>query len=148
MRKHLPSRDSGTVEMSKADQIEQFLGIRGEDKAARSDIAALAREHGPKSVTVLARLMDSPKTKPMVRVAAAKELLDRGYGKATVHIDAGGKDDAELEEMAAAILLKRGIVEAKVLDAVLVEPSTRLLPAPQKSKSKVRRKKKKAAVKK
>jgi hypothetical protein len=43
------------------------------------DIAALAREHGPKCIEVASGLLDD--ADPRIRLAAAVALLDRGFGK-------------------------------------------------------------------
>jgi len=43
------------------------------------DIAALAREHGPKCIEVAAALLDDPD--PRIRLSALTALLDRGFGK-------------------------------------------------------------------
>lgn len=56
------------------------------NKATR-DIREAAREYTDDALKTLARLMKSGKTE-QARVAAAKELLDRGYGKSTAHIEA------------------------------------------------------------
>jgi hypothetical protein len=48
--------------------------------SAPVDIAALAREHGPKCIAVLAEMLDDPNRK--VRGFAAQVLLDRGFGRA------------------------------------------------------------------
>jgi hypothetical protein len=47
-----------------------------------AEIRAIAQEHGQKAITELARLMTKSKSE-MARIAAAKELLDRGFGKST-----------------------------------------------------------------
>jgi hypothetical protein len=47
-----------------------------------AEIRAIAREHGPKAVAELVKLMTKSKS-DMARIAAAKELLDRGFGKST-----------------------------------------------------------------
>jgi hypothetical protein len=44
-------------------------------------IASLARSHTKQAVRVLAGIMNEPTLQPMARVAAAKALLDRGWGK-------------------------------------------------------------------
>ena len=49
------------------------------------DIAELCREHGPRAVQVVVSLLDDADSR--VRMAAAKELLDRGYGKPTQTIE-------------------------------------------------------------
>lgn len=63
-------------------------------------IAALAREHGERAVEVLVAGMESGDAR--VRVAAAKEILDRGFGKAVaMSVDLSNRldafDDTELE---------------------------------------------------
>ena len=45
-------------------------------------IKTIAQQHGPAAIALLARLMKTSKNE-QARIAAAKELLDRGYGKAT-----------------------------------------------------------------
>lgn len=48
---------------------------------ATADIRSLARSHTNTAVKVLAGIMQEPKAPPAARVAAAHELLDRGWGK-------------------------------------------------------------------
>ena len=65
---------------------------KGVPNKATADIKALAQQHGPKAIANLARLagfMVDEDGKPIAgaeseqaRIAATKELLDRGYGKA------------------------------------------------------------------
>ena len=55
---------------------------KGVPNKATREIKAIAQEHGPKMIAMLARLATSAKNE-QARIAAAKELLDRGYGKAT-----------------------------------------------------------------
>ena len=43
------------------------------------DIAALAREHGPRCIQVAAELLENPD--PRIRLAALVALLDRGFGR-------------------------------------------------------------------
>ena len=54
------------------------------------DIAAMAREHGPKCISVVAKLLEDPDAK--IRLAAATALLDRGYGRPAQAVTAA--DDA------------------------------------------------------
>jgi hypothetical protein len=44
-------------------------------------IESLARSHTKTAIRVLAGIMNEPTLQPMARVAAAKALLDRGWGK-------------------------------------------------------------------
>ena len=54
-------------------------GVSGNPGGRPKGIAAKAREHTDKALEVLAEGMAD--TDPRVRVAAAKEILDRGWGK-------------------------------------------------------------------
>jgi hypothetical protein len=47
----------------------------------RGHIESLARSHTRTAIKVLAGIMMEPTCQPMARVAAAKVLLDRGWGK-------------------------------------------------------------------
>lgn len=59
---------------------------RGQPNKATADIKKLAQEHGPDAIKTLVRMMTKAKTEA-TRVAAAKELLDRAYGKAAQPIE-------------------------------------------------------------
>lgn len=64
---------------------------KGSLNKATADIKALAREHAPNAMRELARLAVEAESEA-ARVAAIKELFDRGFGKPTqLH---GGDDDA------------------------------------------------------
>src|SRR5215472_4169018 len=56
-------------------------------------IESLARSYTDKAIKTLAGIMMEPNCPPMARVAAAKVLLDRGWGKASEshHIDINGE---------------------------------------------------------
>lgn len=49
---------------------------------ARLEIASLARSHAPTVINVLFGIVAQEKSPPMARIAAGRELLDRGFGKA------------------------------------------------------------------
>ena len=48
-------------------------------------IASLARSYSDTAIKTLAGIMMEPNCPPMARVAAAKVLLDRGWGKPEMH---------------------------------------------------------------
>jgi hypothetical protein len=54
------------------------------------ELRDLARRHTPDSITELARLAKKAKSET-ARIAAIRELLDRGYGKSTQYV--GSSDD-------------------------------------------------------
>ncbi len=49
---------------------------------ARLEIASLARSHAPSIINMLFGIAMQEKAPPMARIAAGRELLDRGFGKA------------------------------------------------------------------
>ena len=55
-------------------------------------IRSLARAHSATAIDTLARIMRNPRSPPMVRIAAARALLDRGWGRPTVTL-AGDSDN-------------------------------------------------------
>jgi hypothetical protein len=63
----------------------------GTPNKSTAEMKELAQVHGPAAVALLAKLMSNATTEA-VQIAAARELLDRGYGKATQPIS--GDDDA------------------------------------------------------
>ena len=63
------------------------------------DIAALAREHGPRCIQVVASLLDDPDSR--VRVSAATVLLDRGFGRPNQNVTATGDGTLTLHLLAA-----------------------------------------------
>jgi hypothetical protein len=48
----------------------------------RLEIASLARSHLESVIKMLAGIVNQEKSPPMARIAAGRELLDRGFGKA------------------------------------------------------------------
>src|SRR5262245_3077543 len=64
------------------------------NKATR-ELREIAREYTGEAIATLAKLMRSAESE-QARVGAAKELLDRGWGKATQPI-AGDKDAAPVQ---------------------------------------------------
>ena len=54
---------------------------KGTPNKATLDIKALAQEHGPELLGILVSLARDDETPHAARVAASKEVLDRGYGK-------------------------------------------------------------------
>ncbi len=56
-------------------------GNPGGRPKAIGDLVALARQQTPNALKTLATLMEDPRAPASARVAAAKEILDRGWGK-------------------------------------------------------------------
>jgi len=87
-------------------------GQSGNPGGRPKGIAAIAREHTDKAVQVLVDGMES--TDERVKIAAAKEILDRGYGKAPVFTaDLTGKlDDLDDDALDAALTAIRDAIRA------------------------------------
>lgn len=54
----------------------------GSRNKATADIKDIARDYGERAIDRLVKIMESDEQPAAAQVAAAKELLDRGYGKA------------------------------------------------------------------
>lgn len=67
---------------------------KGQLNSTTKDIKALAFKHCPQAIAELVRLMTTSKMEA-TRVAAAKELLDRGIGKASQPIT--GADEGPVQ---------------------------------------------------
>lgn len=57
------------------------------DDARAEEIKALARDHAEDAITALADVMNDPGEKGAARVAAAKTLLERGFGAAERRVE-------------------------------------------------------------
>lgn len=67
---------------------------------AKINVAALARQHGPKAIAKLAQALDNEDMR--IAVDAASKLLDRGYGKPTQTI---AREDNAPDKMTDAELI-------------------------------------------
>ncbi|MGZ8096730.1 MAG: hypothetical protein ACXWUD_10885 [Methylosarcina sp.] len=97
----------------------------GSINKATADLKGMARQYSAQALTILAELMQDPEVPPAARIQAAREVLDRGYGKPTQSLDISGEikpvDTAELDR-----IYERNM--AKVAEyARLVENRKRLL---------------------
>lgn len=77
--------------------------VKGQPNHATLEVKSLARKYGEDAIHTLATLMigaDSDQAK----IAAARELLDRGYGKATQPLS--GDDDAPAIKVINELVLR------------------------------------------
>ncbi len=68
---------------------------KGTPNKVAADVRALAQEHTANAIKELARLAEKSES-DAARVAAIKELLDRGHGKSRQPVDVGGDPDAPI----------------------------------------------------
>jgi len=64
---------------------------KGTPNKVTADIKALAQAHGPEAINKLVKILTTSDSDTAC-IAAAKELLDRGYGKAMQGVELTGKD--------------------------------------------------------
>lgn len=69
---------------------------KGTPNKITADIKALAQVHGQAAIDTLVGIMSDVEAHPASRVAAAKEIIDRGYGKAVQAVEHSGLDGADL----------------------------------------------------
>lgn len=69
---------------------------KGTPNRITADIKALAQQYGAEAVEALVEIMRKHGN-DTTRIAASKELLDRGYGKAMQGVELTGKDGAPVE---------------------------------------------------
>ncbi|WP_244140920.1 hypothetical protein [Burkholderia vietnamiensis] len=67
-----------------------------------ADVRALAQRHCEAAIAELATILTTSEN-DQARIAAAKELLDRGYGKATQHTEITGRDGAPIEQRTVVV---------------------------------------------
>jgi len=68
------------------------------------DLREAARGYSTEALETLAKVMRDEEAGPAARVAAAKELLDRGFGKPVQAVDVGVKMD--VGQTAAEVLMR------------------------------------------
>jgi class 3 adenylate cyclase len=86
---------------------------------------SLARDHTEKAVDTIANIMDDPFAEDRDRLAAAKEILDRGHGKpltATIALPASRQQAAALAAMADEELM--AAIEQAQLPRLTRQPVT------------------------
>jgi hypothetical protein len=64
---------------------------KGSVNKATADVKALAQEHGVEAIGRLVSIIKTSKSE-MAVIAAVKEILDRGYGKAKQGVELSGAD--------------------------------------------------------
>lgn len=65
--------------------------VAGTPNKATAEIKALAQVHGLEAITMLVKIMKESKSE-LSRISAIREILDRGFGKATQAVELGGPD--------------------------------------------------------
>ena len=102
-----PTKSRGLSEKSLANLRPFKPGQSGNPQGRPKGAARVAREvcgGTPAGLArVLASIADDEKARPQDRIMAARELWDRGWGKAAAFAAIEGADPLELDEVAAEI---------------------------------------------
>lgn len=69
---------------------------KGTPNKITADIKALAQEYGPRAIAVLADILKTSKSE-QAKIAAAKELMDRGFGKSVQRAEHSGPEGGPIE---------------------------------------------------
>lgn len=64
-----------------------------------AEVRELAREHTEKALKTLVEIMSDQKAHNAARVAAAKEILDRGYGRAPQSVTVKGEVEQRIIDL-------------------------------------------------
>lgn len=70
---------------------------KGTPNKVTADIKALAQVYGEEAVSTLASIMRAADQPAAARVSAAKELIERGYGKVSQPVEASGPNGGAIE---------------------------------------------------
>ncbi|MCO8160963.1 hypothetical protein NRB16_24545 [Pseudomonas sp. LJDD11] len=65
---------------------------KGGRNKVTADIKVIAQSYGEEAITALVEILRDGEAPPAARVAASKEILDRGYGKAHQSVDHSSTD--------------------------------------------------------
>ncbi|WP_131754089.1 hypothetical protein [Burkholderia vietnamiensis] len=90
----------------------------GRPNKVTADIKALAQVHAESAIRELATILTTSEN-DQARISAAKELLDRGFGKATQHAEITGKDGGPVQSIST---VTNDPIEAAKLYAQLMNP--------------------------
>jgi hypothetical protein len=93
----------------------------GSPNKSTRDIRALAQPHGPDAVAALAKIMTESES-DSARIAAAKELLDRGYGKAKQLVDIASEEGPRIIRLVAASPIAPGDGQRAYMDMINRRP--------------------------
>ncbi len=83
-----PSRQNAARMSTYDDIVGRVAELQGSTAKQITDVRDAARQHTLAAVETLVSVMEDLKAPHSARVAAANGILDRGYGKATQHIEA------------------------------------------------------------
>lgn len=94
--------------------------------AVLADLREAARAFSQEALDTLAGVMRDPEAPPAARVTAARELLDRGFGKALQTVDVDVKVDMAKAHADVLWELSRAAQEAKAIERGVIDVTPRI----------------------
>ncbi len=79
------------------------------------DVRDLCRAHTLDAVNALIEVVNTKTTPPAARVAAANSILDRGWGKAPVHIDATVSSFERMSDQELIAFITGRVIDGEVI---------------------------------
>ena len=96
------------------------------NKVARFDLGKTAKLYGLRALAVAIEIMENEKEAGTTRLAAAKEILDRGYGKAKQVTEISGIDGEEIQTKLTIEFVGQPPIRANV-DAQITDQAGRTI---------------------
>ena len=98
----------------KDDNVPPMPGAASRVKATETDVSKLAEESTPKAFATIIEISQDVDINPKVRLAAAKEILDRGMGKAVQQTNVTFDHEETVKQLQQAFI-------GKAIDVEVVE---------------------------
>lgn len=102
-RKKSPAKNEGKSAAQRKAKVPGSGRKKGSLNKVTAEIKGLAQQHGADAIQTLARLMKAADS-DTARIAAARELLDRGYGKPRQAIEHTGNDGGPITLLETVIV--------------------------------------------
>lgn len=121
------------MEMAKFESMQS--GSLGGPTNSLHDLRNLAREHVPEALALVIKVLNHPRATPQARIAAARTLLERGWGESLQDQVRPRQHDALvallgiMSDTGASMRTRLAAAEV-LLDFGGSEPQARLTPAP------------------
>lgn len=96
---------------------------KGTPNKLTADIKALAQVHGKDAIDTLAKIMKNIAAPEAARISAAKELIDRGYGRAIQAVELSGQDGGPIQSRTSFDLKSLTTEQLRALSSIRIDRS-------------------------
>lgn len=95
---------------SRPDTIERRQIVR--------DVREYCKQHSMEAVQALVSVMNAPSSPPAARVAAANSVLDRGWGKPQIEVNATVNVYDNMSETDLVRYIANNVIEGEIIEAL------------------------------